>query len=97
MTLLHHPYEFKLLKSPIFGSRLYFASVVHVLLSCVCNNHDLPLCCSFSARGGFGSGSGYGSGGSGSGGGFVKIDWAALNANRAQAEAQKWAGMLLCI
>ena len=51
--------------------------------------------------GGFGSGFGRGGGGrsgttdsgsSGSGGGFGQIDWAALNAGRAQAEIEKWKG-----
>ena len=54
----------------------------------------------FGGGGGRGS-SGFGGGGVGSsgssGGGFGKIDWAALNANRAQAEIEKWAGTCTCI
>ena len=43
-------------------------------------------------RGGGGFSSGGGDGGGGGSGGFVKIDWGALNASRAQAEIEKWKG-----
>ena len=48
--------------------------------------------------GGFGGGGGGGFSGSsgGGGGGFAKIDWGALNANRAQAEIEKWKGIHVC-